>query len=84
MKQPKSIRFEVIDTGAGIAPEYQAAVFEKFFRVPGSGTGAAGLGLSLCKEIVEAHQGQVGVQSTLGQGSTFWFTLPAAPDDDFP
>jgi PAS domain S-box-containing protein len=70
------VRFEVRDTGEGIAPQYQDAIFGKFYRVPGVITGAAGLGLSLCKEIVEAHGGQIGVASQLGAGSTFWFTLP--------
>ncbi len=72
------VRFEISDTGEGIPKEYHAAIFERFFRIPGSTTGAAGLGLSLCKEIVEAHGGQIGVESQPGYGSTFWFTLPAA------
>ena len=72
------VRFEVRDTGEGIAPQYQAAIFNKFYRVPGAAAGAAGLGLSLCKEIVEAHGGQIGVSSQIGAGSTFWFTLPIA------
>lgn len=71
-----SVRFEISDTGGGIPKEYHAAIFEKFFRIPGSTTGAAGLGLSLCKEIVEAHGGRIGVESQPGHGSTFWFTLP--------
>ena len=70
-------RFEVTDTGEGIAPEYQKRVFEKFFRVPGNGaTGGAGLGLSISRDIVEAHGGEIGMQSRPGHGSTFWFTVP--------
>jgi len=78
LENRSQVRFEVVDSGEGIPPEYQAAVFERFFRVPGSEPGAAGLGLPLAKKIVEAHHGQIGVDSTAGQGSTFWFTLPVA------
>ncbi len=69
-------RFEVVDEGPGIAKEYQQAIFEKFFRVPGSPTGSAGLGLFIAKELVQAHGGAIGVTSEPGTGSTFWFTLP--------
>lgn len=71
-----AVRFEVRDTGCGIAAAHVARVFETFYRVPGqpsdSGTG---LGLSLVKQIVESHGGEVGVASAPGTGSTFWFTL---------
>ncbi|MCY1017979.1 HAMP domain-containing sensor histidine kinase [Pyxidicoccus sp. MSG2] len=70
------VRFEVRDTGEGIAPEQQARIFEKFYRAPGAPAGGAGLGLSIAKEIVQAHGGDIGVVSAPGQGSTFWFTLP--------
>jgi NtrC-family two-component system sensor histidine kinase KinB len=72
------VRFEISDTGDGIPKEFHTAIFERFFRIPGAAAGAAGLGLSLCKEIVEAHGGQIGVESEPGHGSTFWFTLPVA------
>ncbi len=72
------VRFEVQDTGTGIPLEYQAEIFQKFFRIPGSTAGSAGLGLSIAKEIVEAHGGVIGVESQQGIGSTFFFTLPAA------
>jgi two-component system, NtrC family, sensor histidine kinase KinB len=72
------IRFEVSDAGEGVPKEYRSAIFERFFRVPGSTSSTAGLGLSLAKEIVEAHHGKIGVNSDPGRGSTFWFTLPAA------
>lgn len=71
-----TVRFEVNDTGVGIPQEYQRRVFEKFFRVPGSASSGAGLGLSIVKEIVLGHGGEIGVESRPGRGSTFWFTLP--------
>lgn len=74
-----AVRFEVRDTGEGIPKEYQRDIFGKFFRVPGRSGGSAGLGLSIAKEIIEAHGGDIGVESQPGAGSTFYFTLPAAP-----
>jgi NtrC-family two-component system sensor histidine kinase KinB len=76
------VRFEVADTGAGIAQEHQPHIFEKFFRVPGTHAGGAGLGLSIAKEIVEGHGGTIGVESEEGRGSTFWFTLPLVTGND--
>jgi signal transduction histidine kinase len=69
------VRFEVTDTGEGIPLEFRERIFEKFFQVPGTKAGAAGLGLTIAKEIVLAHEGKIGVDSDLGKGSTFWFTL---------
>jgi signal transduction histidine kinase len=73
-----AVRFEVADTGEGIPREHRQQIFEKFYRVPGAASGSAGLGLSIAKEIVEAHGGEIGVESEIGRGSTFWFTLPLA------
>lgn len=73
-----SARFEVSDTGEGIPPEHQERIFEKFYRVPGARGGGVGLGLYISREIVQAHGGDMGVVSTPGGGSTFWFTLPKA------
>jgi signal transduction histidine kinase len=70
------LRFEVEDSGPGIAPEYREAVFEKHFRVPGEEAAGTGLGLFIAKEIVEAHGGRIGVESVAGGGSRFWFTIP--------
>jgi NtrC-family two-component system sensor histidine kinase KinB len=71
-----SVRFEVKDTGEGIPPEFRERIFEKFFQVPGATTGGSGLGLTIAREIVLAHGGKIGVESEVGKGSTFWFTLP--------
>ncbi len=73
-----NVRFEVKDTGEGIPPEYRERIFEKFFQVPGSKSGGSGLGLTIAREIVLAHGGKIGVESEVGKGSTFWFTLPLA------
>jgi signal transduction histidine kinase len=67
----------VSDRGIGIPPEHLPHVFERFYQVDPK-SGGAGLGLALVKEIVEAHGGQVWVDSTPGQGSRFYFTLPKA------
>jgi len=72
------VRFEVRDTGEGIAREHQDRIFEKFYRVPGARSGGVGLGLYIAREIVHAHGGEVGVESEPGRGSTFWFTLRLA------
>ncbi len=71
-------RFEVRDTGEGIAREHRDRIFEKFYRVPGARSGGVGLGLYIAREIVNAHGGELGVESEPGRGSTFWFTLRLA------
>jgi two-component system, NtrC family, sensor histidine kinase KinB len=73
------IRFEIRDQGPGIPAEHQAGLFEKFFRVPGSPAGGAGLGLFIARGIVHAHGGNIGVRSQPGDGACFWFRIPAAP-----
>ena len=73
------MRFEVSDQGPGIPAEHQPGLFEKFFRVPGSPEGGSGLGLFIARGIVQAHGGQIGVQSVPGHGTVFWFTIPVAP-----
>jgi len=71
------VRFSVQDKGEGVAPEYLPRLFDRFFRVPGGRGGSAGLGLSIVKDVAEAHGGQVGARSTLGEGSTFWLSVPS-------
>ncbi len=65
------------DTGVGIAPEDQEAVFEEFCQVGGADKKAegTGLGLALCRKFVELHGGRIWVTSQVGAGSTFTFTL---------
>jgi signal transduction histidine kinase len=75
-----AVRFEVRDTGEGIAREWFPRLFDRFFRIPGAAKGTGvGLGLYITKEIVEAHGGKIGVESEPGQGTIIWFTLPLAP-----
>jgi len=72
------VAISVKDTGHGIPPEYLAHIFEKFVRVPDAPSGDAGLGLAISKRIVEAHGGKIVVQSEIGRGTVFTFTLPVA------
>ncbi|MGQ9666364.1 MAG: sensor histidine kinase [Anaerolineae bacterium] len=75
------VSMAVKDTGEGIPPEHLPYVFDRFYRVDKSRsrlTGGVGLGLAIAKQLVEAHGGSIQVQSTVGQGSIFTFTLPVA------
>ena len=74
-----AVRFEVVDQGPGVPPEFRERIFEKYFRVPGAPSGSAGLGLYISKEIVLAHGGEIGLEASLPRGSTFWFTVPTQP-----
>jgi signal transduction histidine kinase len=74
----------VSDTGIGISQDDVEAIFEPFHQLDGSPTrryGGTGLGLALCRRIIEAHSSSLEVDSELGRGSTFSFSLPAAPHE---
>ena len=74
------VRFTVSDTGPGIRSEDLEHVFDWFWHAPSARPGGKGLGLAIAKELVEAHRQALHVESTLGKGSTFWFTMPAVPE----
>jgi signal transduction histidine kinase len=74
-------RFCVEDEGRGIPPENLESIFEQFQQVDASDSrqkGGTGLGLAICQRIIQQHQGQIWVESELGHGSKFYFTLPIA------
>jgi signal transduction histidine kinase len=75
--EPGFVRFFVEDTGAGIDEEHLGLLFEQFYRAPGQDENSGiGLGLSIAREIIQAHGGDVTVESRLGEGSIFSFILP--------
>ncbi len=82
----RRLRYEVMDTGPGIAPENQGKIFMKFVQLPNqsAGTRGAGLGLTICRDLVELMGGEIGVSSQTGGGSNFHFSLPlvAVPPGD--
>jgi signal transduction histidine kinase len=75
------IRFRVQDEGLGVPPAEQSRIFEKFFRLDPQltrGVGGTGLGLYICRELVERMHGRIGVDSDGRKGSSFWVELPVA------
>ncbi|OWK44299.1 sensor histidine kinase [Fimbriiglobus ruber] len=79
------VEIKVADTGSGIAPENLRQIFEPFFttKLPDEyGHGGTGLGLSVCRQIIEQHHGRIRVESVVGKGSTFIVKLPKRPSDD--
>ena len=81
----KWTEFRVIDHGRGVPAVHRRAIFERFRQVDPSDArekGGAGLGLAICKSIVEQHGGSIGVESEEGAGSAFWFRLATHASDD--
>ena len=80
-----TVEIKVADTGVGIAPEHLRQIFEPFFTTKQpdeSGRGGTGLGLSVCRQIIEQHHGRIRVESVVGKGSTFVVKLPKRLPDD--
>ncbi len=74
------VKVGVLDEGQGVPPEFRERVFERFYQVEDGSPGrqhGTGLGLAICKNIIEAHGGRIWVESSAGQGSIFYFTLPS-------
>lgn len=75
-RRDHAVAVSVVDSGRGIPPEHLPHIFDKFVKVPDAPSGGPGLGLAISKSIIEAHGGQISVQSEVGLGTTFTFTLP--------
>ncbi len=78
--EPDHIQIQVWDRGPGVPPEHIPRLFERFYRVPArsGGVRGTGLGLHICRKIIEAHGGQISVESRPGEGTRFSFTIPFA------
>ncbi|MGB0178291.1 MAG: sensor histidine kinase, partial [Owenweeksia sp.] len=75
VNDPDYIEFSVTDQGSGIAPEHQKRIFDRYYRIPGSGGKGTGLGLSISKELIGKMGGKIGMESKPGKGSRFYFRL---------
>jgi signal transduction histidine kinase len=79
-RRPGEVLFWVADTGLGIPEEAVPHVFDRFWQVKRAARAGAGLGLAISRGIVEAHGGRIWVESTLGRGTVFFFTIPESPE----
>ncbi|WP_407485464.1 HAMP domain-containing sensor histidine kinase [Elizabethkingia miricola] len=75
-KKGAFVRFGISDSGKGIDEKYHRQIFDRYFQVPGEHQSGTGLGLAISKNFIEKQHGEIGVFSSLNQGSTFYFTLP--------
>jgi len=86
-KEGREVRLMVEDTGTGIAPEEQEKIFDNFYRgdeAQRQGIPGTGLGLGICRRILELHNRQLELESTPGKGSSFFFTLPCYEEEPDP
>lgn len=74
------VEFRVTDTGQGVSEEHLTHIFDRYWQAHQEGRMGIGLGLSIVKGIIEVHQGEIRAESTLGKGTTFYFTLPRVND----
>lgn len=77
-KMDSFIQFSIIDTGSGIDEKYHRQIFDRYFQVPGEHQNGTGLGLAISKNFIEKQHGEIGVKSSLNNGSTFYFRLPVS------
>ncbi|SHK44762.1 ATP-binding protein [Chryseobacterium polytrichastri] len=75
-KSDTFVTFSITDTGSGIDEKYHRQIFDRYFQVPGEHQNGTGLGLAISKNFIEKQNGEIGVNSSLNQGSTFYFKLP--------
>jgi signal transduction histidine kinase len=81
-QRDRRVRIEVVDGGPGLAPDDFAKLFTRYGRLSAQPTGgeiSTGLGLAICKQLIEAHGGELGAVNNAGPGATFWFEVPAGP-----
>ena len=81
-QKDQSILLKISDTGMGIPADKLQMIFDEFYQVEGGKHGGTGLGLAIAKRLVEEHGGNIWVESQLGKGSTFYFTLPLAAEEE--
>jgi signal transduction histidine kinase len=76
-----SWKISIRDNGQGFEPEHATRIFDFLKRLHGRDIPGSGLGLGICKTMIERNNGTIGAEGYPGQGATFWFTLPAAPEE---